>query len=54
MQGTEIAFEFHLSFQKMQEHQLIGPFSYCPNPPPALGHLFSYWMMNILVFSHIF
>ena len=24
MQGTQIAFEFHLSFQKLQGHQLIG------------------------------
>jgi len=24
MQGTQIAFEFHLSFQKLLEHQLIG------------------------------
>ena len=27
MQGTQIAFEFHLSFQKMREHQLIDSFS---------------------------
>ena len=24
MQGTQIAFEFHLSFQKLREHQVIG------------------------------
>ena len=52
MQGTQIAFEFHLSFQKLREHQLIG--SYWPIALAALELLFSYWMMDILVFSRIF
>ena len=27
MQGTHLAFEFHLSFQKLREYQLIDSFS---------------------------
>ena len=55
MQGTQIAFEFHFSFQKLQEKiSLLVPLSYWPNALAAFELLFSYWMMDILVFFRIF
>jgi len=53
----QIAFEFHLSFQKMWVYQLIdSSFSlakFILNPFSAFEFLFTYWMMNILEFSGI-
>ena len=49
MQGTQIAFDFHLSFQKMREYQLIGQaFELAKlilNPLAAFEFLFSYWVL---------
>ena len=54
MQGTQIAFEFHLSFQKKQGHQLIGSFSLLAEFFRRFLWPFSFWLMNILEFSHSF
>ena len=51
MQGTHIAFEFHLSFQNLGEHLLIGSFfllvEFIPNPLAAFEFPFPYWRVNI-------
>jgi len=47
---THLAFEFHLSFQKLREYQLIGSslllVEFILYPLAAFEFLFSYWMMN--------
>ena len=52
MQGTQIGFEFYLSFQNLREYQLIGSFSL--SAEFLCGFFFSYWLMNKLEVSRSF
>jgi len=54
MQGTQIAFDFHLSFQKMLEHKLLDSFSHWLNSFPDFCNLFPIGWMNMLEFSRKF
>ena len=44
MQGTHLAFEFHLSFQKLRAYQLIDSFSLLAEFFRGFFVLFFYWL----------